>query len=162
MRHKIDDNMSVITFETLNQHRDPQRLQDGDPTERYSYYVEYRDTANKLRESEAQRGFFSAEHCIQDALSNIDCLDLRPEPEPEPREAPITVPYHYHICTEACGVHRCVNPACEVKGEFVSHKVAEIICPKCGRETGVQDFFERQQITIATHMPLVIERANAA
>jgi hypothetical protein len=155
MRIRIDENLAVIVWETRNP-------KPSEPTERYSYLVEYRDIANKLRESEPQIGFFSPEHCRQDALRHLDSLDLRPEaPKPTP-EPPITVPYHYHICTEVCGAHRCVNPACEVQGEFVPQRVAETICPKCGRETGVQDFFERQRISIVEFMPLVIEQSKAA
>jgi hypothetical protein len=149
MRIRIDENMAVIVWETLNP-------KSSEPTERYSYLVEYRDTAKKLRESEICNGFISPEHCRQDALANIDALDLRPEPQPVPREPPITVKYHHHIC---CSNHRCVNPACYSKEEF-PRKVAEIICPDCGKKTGGPDPFGYMRVE--TLMPLVIERANAA
>jgi hypothetical protein len=155
MRHIIDSNMAVIIFETKNP-------APSEPTDRYSYYVEYKDVADKPRESEICNGFISPDHCIHDALANLDMLDRTPEPEPEPGEPRITEKYHVHICKQACGVHRCVNPACEVKGEFVPRKVAEIICPNCGEQTGTRDFFERQRLSVATLIPLVIEQANVA
>jgi hypothetical protein len=40
MRHIIDSNMAVITFETFNP-------APSEPTDRYSYYVEYKDVADK-------------------------------------------------------------------------------------------------------------------
>jgi hypothetical protein len=150
MRIKIDENVAVIVWETLNP-------KPSEPTDRYSYYVEYKDTADKPRESEICNGFISPDHCVQDALANLDCLDLRPEPEPEPREPPITVPYHYHIC---CKNHRCVNPACEVQEEFYRRRVADVICPDCGEKTGQPD--PLGYMKIEKLMPLVIERANAA
>jgi hypothetical protein len=153
MRHIIDSNMAVVTFETRNP-------TPSEPTERYSYYVEYKDVADKLRESEILNGFFSPDHCIQDALSNLDALDLTPEPEPEPREPRITQKYHYHLCSVGCPDHRCVNPACYSKEEF-PRKVAEIICPACGEQTGSRDFFERRRLSIAAYMPLVIESSAA-
>jgi hypothetical protein len=124
MRHIIDSNMAVIIFETLNP-------APSEPTDRYSYYVEYKDVADKPRESEVCDGFIGSDHCIQDALANLDMLDLTPEPAPEPREPRITQKYHGHICKQACGIHRCVNPDCYSKEEF-PRKVAEIICPTCG------------------------------
>jgi hypothetical protein len=161
MRHIIDDNMAIIIWETQNRGCVPRSAEGGEPTERYSYYVEYKDTADQLRESEIQSGFFSPDHCIHDALRNLDALDLTPEPEREPREPRITQKYHGHICNQSCGVHRCVNPDCYTKEEF-PRKVAEIICPTCGEQTGNHDFFERQRFAIAEFIPLVIEQASAA
>jgi hypothetical protein len=164
-RHIIDDNMAVITFETLNRAGDRRRAEEREPTERFSYYVEYKDTADKPRESETLAGFFSHEHCIHDALASIDMLDLTPEPEPEPAptEPRITVPYHTHLCYDGgCGVHRCVNPACYSDKYGFPRKVAEIICPVCGKQTGVYSFEERMRYATVEFMPLVIEQPDAA
>jgi hypothetical protein len=153
-RYIIDSNMAVITWETLNP-------APRNSSERYSYFVEYRDTADQLRESEILNGFFSPDHCVQDALANIDCLDLTPKPEPEPNGPRFTEKYHIHICKQSCGLHRCVNPACEMQGEFVARRVAEIICPACGAQTGNQDFFSRQQLITSELIPAV-EQPTAA
>lgn len=162
-RYIIDDNMAIITFETLNRAGDRRRAEEREPTERFSYYVEYRDTADKPRESEVMSGFISPEHCIHDALANIDCLDLTPEPEPAPPEPRITVPYHTHLCYDGgCDIHRCVNPACYSDEYGFPCKVAEILCPKCGKQTGVYSFEERMRYATVAHMPLVIEQASAA
>src|ERR1051325_2729671 len=110
MRHPITDNITVITFETA--HPLP-----SEPTERFSYYIVYRDDAGKARMTEEFSGFVSPDHCLSDASYYLDKLDMTPEPEPV-REPKITTPYHTHICSQACGIHRCVNPKCEVKGEF--------------------------------------------
>ena len=164
-RHIIDGNMAVITFETLNRAGDRRRAEEREPTERFSYYVEYKDIADKLRESEVMSGFISAEHCIHDALANIDCLDLTPEPEPGPAppEPRITVPYHTHLCYDGgCGIHRCVNPACYSDEHGFPCKVAEILCPNCGKQTGVYWPGERMRLITADFMPLVIEQPDAA
>jgi hypothetical protein len=155
MRHIIDDNMAVIIFETKNP-------APSEPTDRYSYYVEYKDTADKPRESEIQNGFIGPDHCIQDTLANIDMLDLTPEPEPEPREPRITAPHHTHLCYDGgCGTHRCVNPACYSDEHGFPLKVAEILCPKCGKQTGVYSFVERMRYATVEFMPLVIEASAA-
>jgi hypothetical protein len=160
MRHIIDDNMAIIIWETKNRGCDPRSAEGGEPTERYSYLVEYKDVADKPRESEICNGFFSPDHCIQDALSNLDALDLTPEPTPEPREPRITQKYHYHLCSVGCPNHRCVNSDCYSKEEF-PRRVAEIICPACGEQTGARNFFERRRFAIAEFIPLVIESSAA-
>jgi hypothetical protein len=152
MKHIIDSNMAVIIWETLNP---APRNSD----EKYSYYVEYRDTADQLRESEICNNFFSPEHCIQDALANIDALDLRPEAPKAKPEPQITTPYHHHVCKVGCPNHRCVNPACMSEGEF-PQRVCNIICPACGDTTG--SINDRLWMKVAKYMPLVIKQANAA
>ena len=154
MRYRITDDIIVITYETSNPYR-------TEPTERFAYYIAYHDSAGKLRQTEEFREFFGHEDALADAMQWIDKLDMTPEPKTA-REPKITTPYHHHICKQACGVHRCVNPKCEVKGEFVPRRVAEIICPTCGEQTGTSDFFERQRLTIAEFEPLEIAQAIAA
>jgi hypothetical protein len=154
MRHKINSTVVVITYETTNPYR-------SEPTERFSYYIAYRDSADALRQSEEMSGFISHEHTLADAQYWLDKLDMTPEVKAvsEPR---ITVPYHNHICKQACGVHRCVNPKCEIAGRFVAKRVAEIRCPTCREQTGNQDFFERQGLTVAEFIPLAQSQAIAA
>jgi hypothetical protein len=154
MRHKINSTVTVITFETTNPFR-------SEPTERFSYYIAYRDSAGDLRQSEEMSGFISHEDALSDAKRWIDRLDMTPEVKTV-KPARITVPYHVHICKQACGVHRCVNPKCEIAGEFVPKRVAEIICPTCGDQTGTSDYFERQKLSIAGYKPLEVEQALAA
>ena len=154
MRHEINSTVTVITFETTNPYR-------TEPTDRFSYYIAYRDDANALRQSEEMSGFISHEHALSDAMQWIDKLDMTPEPKIE-REPEITTPYHHHICKQSCGVHRCTNPKCEVAREFTPKRVAEIICPTCGEQTGNQDYFERQRLKTAEFIELVIEQAIAA
>jgi hypothetical protein len=98
---------------------------------------------------------------MHSAMRWIDKLDMTPEPKIG-QEPKITTPYHHHICKQACGVHRCVNPKCEVAGEFVPKRVAEILCPTCGDQTATSDFFERQRLTIAEFEPPEIAQAIAA
>jgi hypothetical protein len=150
-RHVIDGRTAVIVFETLNP-------APRDASERYSYYVEYRDRAGEPRESEAQTGFIGPDSCIQDALKNLDALDMTPEEKPPPRPPRITVPYHHHICKVGCPIHSCVNPNCMSKGEF-PRRVANVTCPNCGDTTGST---EEMWLKVTEFMPLVIERANAA
>jgi hypothetical protein len=154
MRHEINSTVAVITYETTNPFR-------TEPTERFAYYIAYRDSASELRQSEEMSGFISHEDTLRDAMQWIDKLDMTPEVETV-KPARITVPYHNHICKQACGVHRCVNPACEVKGKYVPRRVAEILCPVCGEQTGTTDFFERQRLTVAEFRPLEIAQAIAA
>jgi hypothetical protein len=154
MRHPITENISVITYESSNPYR-------TEPTERFAYYIAYRDDANELRQSEEMSGFISHENALSDAMRWIDKLDMTPEVKTV-KELKITTPYHNHICKQACGIHRCVNPKCEVAGKFVPKRVAEILCPTCGEQTGTSDFFERQRLTIAQFEPLKIAQAIAA
>jgi hypothetical protein len=154
MRHKIDESKSVITYETSNPYR-------SEPTERYCYYIAYRDSAHQLRMTEERAGFFDHEDALHDALRNLDSLDMTPEPKTE-REPIITTPYHTHICYSGCGFHRCVNPKCEVAGEFSPRRVAEILCPISGEQTGTRDLFKRHALNIVELMPLEVERAIAA
>ena len=154
MRHKITENISVITYESSNPFR-------SEPTERFAYYIVYKDSADQLRQSEEMTGFISHEDALRDAKRWIDHLDMTPEVK-TPKPAPVTVPYHVHNCKQRCGIHRCVNPACEVPGEFFSRRVAEILCPTCGEQTGTADFFERQQMKIAEFIELDVEQAIAA
>jgi hypothetical protein len=154
MIHGIKDGIIVVTYETS----DPIRTE---PTERFAYYIAYHDSANKLRMTEEYKGFFGHDDALADAMHWIDRLDMTPEVE-TPKPARITVPYHVHICKQSCGIHRCVNPKCEVKGEFTPRRVAEIICAVCGDQTGTSDFFERQRMKITEFKELVIEQAIAA
>lgn len=152
MRHKITDNITVITFETMNP-------LPSEPTDRFSYYIVYRDSADKPRMTEEFSGFIGVEHCLSDANYYIDNLDMTPEPVIE-REPKITTPYHTHICSH--DIYRCVNPACEVAGEFSPQRVAEILCPKCGAQTGTTDYFKRQRLTVVEYQPLVVGLAVSA
>jgi hypothetical protein len=154
MRHEITNDIIVITYETS----DPIRTE---PTARFAYYIAYHDSAGKLRMTEEYKEFNGHEDALADAVRWIDKLDMTPEPKKaiEPR---ITLAYHIHICKQSCGIHRCVNPACEVKGEFTPKRIAEIICPTCGEQTGTSDYFERQKLSLVEYKPLEIERAIAA
>jgi hypothetical protein len=154
MRHKISSTVTVITFETANP-------LSREATERYSYIIHYLDSASEPRESEEATGFISHEDALSDAMRWIDNLDMTPEVKAV-SEPKITTPYHNHICKQACGIHRCVNPKCEIAGEFTPKRVAEIICPTCGEMTGNQGYFERQRLAIAEFEPLEVEQAIAA
>jgi hypothetical protein len=154
MRHPITNEIIVITYESSNPYR-------TEPTDRFAYYIAYRDDADALRQSEEMIGFISHENALADAMQWIDKLDMTPEVETV-REPKITTPYHHHICKQACGVHRCVNPKCEIAGRFVAKRVAEIRCPTCGEQTGNQDFFERQRLTVAEFIPPAQSQAIAA
>jgi hypothetical protein len=163
-RHAIDESTSVIIWETRNTSIDRRRAEDGEPTERYSYLIEYRDRAGKLRESEPLSGFIGPDHCISDARQSIklDELDMEPEPEPAPPEPRITAPHHTHLCYDGgCGIHRCVNPACYSNEHGFPCKVAESLCPNCGKQTGVYSFAERMRYATVEFMPLVIEASAA-
>jgi hypothetical protein len=61
MRHKISSTIAVITFESSNPYR-------TEPTERFAYYIAYRDDANELRQSEEMSGFISHENALSDAM----------------------------------------------------------------------------------------------
>jgi hypothetical protein len=154
MIHEINSTIAVITYESSNPFR-------TEPTERFSYYIAYKDGADQLRQSEEMTGFISHEDALSEAMRWIDNLDMTPEPKIE-REPKIATPYHHHICKQSCVVHRCVNPKCEVPGKFVPKRVAEIVCPTCGEQTGNQDFFERQRLTVAEFIPLAQSQAIAA
>jgi hypothetical protein len=54
----------------------------------------------------------------------IDKLDMTPEVKTV-KEPLITAAYHVHICKQACSVHRCINPACEIAGEFTPRRIAD-------------------------------------
>jgi hypothetical protein len=154
MLHKIDSRVSVRTYETMHP-------LSSEPTERFSYIIHYLDNANQPRETEQESGFISDEDALRDAMRWLDDLDLQPEVKTV-REPRITTPYHTHICKQACGIHRCVNPKCEVAGEFSPKRVAEILCPTCGEQTGTKDYFKAQRMKRAEYVPLVIEQSIAA
>jgi hypothetical protein len=154
MRHEINSTIAVLTYESSNPFR-------SEPTERFSYYIAYKDSADRLRQSEEMSGFISHEDALRDALRWIDKLNMTPEVKAV-SEPKITTPYHNHICKQACGVHRCVNPKCEIAGEFVPKRVAEILCPTCGDQTGTSDFFERQGLITSEFEPLETAQAIAA
>lgn len=161
MRHVIDENTAVIIFVTLNKGGDPRRAEGSEPTERYSYLIEYRDSAGALRESETQSGFISPDHCITDARQSIelDELDMEPEEKPAPSEPHITVNYHHHVCKVGCTLHRCVNPECMSGGEF-PQRIANVICPNCKATTG--SINDRLWMKVTTLMPLESEQSRAA
>jgi hypothetical protein len=154
MRYTITDTIKVETYETKHP-------LSSEPTERFSYIIHYLDDANEPRETEQADGFISDEDALCDALRWLDDLDMTPEPKTV-REPRITTPYHTHICKQACGLHRCVNPKCEKTDEIVPKRVAEIICPVCGEQTGTRDYFKARRMKRAEYMPLVIEQAAAA
>lgn len=150
-RHVIGSSTAVIIFETLNP-------APRDASERYSYYVEYRDRAGEPRESETQTGFIGPDSCVQDAVRSLDALDMTPEEKPAPPPPPITVPYHHHICKVGCPNLACVNPECMSKEEF-PRRIANVTCPNCGGMTGSTS---EMWLKVTSLMPLVIERASAA
>jgi hypothetical protein len=154
MRHVINSRITALTFKTCNP-------LPKEPTERYSYIIHYLDDASQPRESEEAIGFFDHEHALYEAKRNLDRLDMTPEVK-TPHEPIITEPYHTHICRSGCGIHRCVNPKCEVEGEFSPRRVAEILCPVSGVQTGTMDLFKRRALSIVELMPLEVERAIAA
>jgi hypothetical protein len=154
MRFKIDPTTFVVTYETINPC--PRNA-----AESLSYYLLYKDDVGRWQESEHRNGLSSDDHCITEAQRDVRHLSRAPKVEAT-KLPMITTPYHFHLCTQACGVHRCVNPECEIPGEFAPRQVAEIICPACGEQTGTRDFFERREMKIATYMPVENSQAIVA
>jgi hypothetical protein len=154
MRYTITDTITVSTYET-------KQPLSSEPTERFSYIIQYLDDANQPRETEQASGFISDEDALRDAQRWLDDLDMTPEAKTV-REPKIMTPYHQHFCKQACGLHRCVNPKCEKTDEIVPKRVAEIICPTCGEQTGTKDYFKAQRMKRAEYVPLEIAQVVAA